>query len=277
MPWRGAVQAILEMWYPGQEGGWATADLLTGRASPGGKLPVTFPARLEDAPARAPGHPERIDPPTAPGMSGTNPDAPPVTFSEGLLTGYRWYDQQSIAPLFPFGHGLSYSTFQYSALSVRRSGDALEVGFTLRNTGPRAADETPQVYLGPIEDPSIPSAPKSLAAFRRIRIPAGRALRVVLSVPARQLTYWSTTRHAWTPAPGNRSIHVCSSSRNCALSGAVPAPSAPPKVEPVGQAVSPARATLASRPLARKLLREVPTENKDKAMPMTFDITPVAS
>ena len=68
MPWRDRVQAILEMWYPGQEGGWATADLLTGRASPAGKLPVTFPARLEDAPARAAGHPERIDPPSAPGM-----------------------------------------------------------------------------------------------------------------------------------------------------------------------------------------------------------------
>lgn len=222
MPWRDKVQAILEMWYPGQEGGWATADLLTGRASPGGKLPVTFPARLEDAPARAPGHPERIDPPTAPGMSGTNPDAPPVTFSEGISVGYRWYDEQAIEPLFPFGHGLSYSTFRYSDLAVHRLGDALEIFLTLRNTGNRAADETPQVYVGPAGTAAVPMPPKSLAAFRRAHVPAGRALRVKLTVPARQLSYWSTDRHEWTLAPDDRQIYVCSSSRDCPLSGEIP-------------------------------------------------------
>jgi len=217
MPWRDKVQAILEMWYPGQEGGWATADLLTGRASPGGKLPVTFPARLADTPARSPAHPERIDPPTAPGMSGTNPDAPPVTFSEGILVGYRWYDQQSIEPLFPFGYGLTYSTFQYSGLTIHRATNGLAVSFTLRNTGNRAVEETPQIYLGPSETAGVPMAPKSLAAFRRVRVPAGRAIRVNLNVGARQLSYWSTGGHEWILANDNREIYVCSSSRDCPL------------------------------------------------------------
>ncbi len=222
MPWRDKVKAVLEMWYPGQEGGWATADLLTGRRSPGGKLPVTFPAKLQDAPARAPGHPERIDPPTAPGMSGTNPDAPPVTFSEGILVGYRWYDGQGIEPLFPFGHGLSYSKFQYSGLAIRRVADGLEVAFTLRNAGNRPADETPQLYLGPSETAGAPMPPKSLAAFRRLRVPTGRSIRVKLNVNARQLSYWSAESHGWVLAADSRTICVGSSSRDCALRGRMP-------------------------------------------------------
>ena len=100
MPWKDRVRAILEMWYPGQEGGWATANVLLGRANPAGKLPVTFPLRLEDAPARAANHPERLGPPAAPGRSGTDPGAPAVIFSEGIAVGYRWYDLQNIrAPL----------------------------------------------------------------------------------------------------------------------------------------------------------------------------------
>jgi beta-glucosidase len=140
MPWRDKVRAILEMWYPGQEGGWATADLVLGRANPGGRLPVTFPAQLEDAPARAAGHPERLGPPRlTPAPGGTVPDAPPVTYSEGIAVGYRWYDQQQIEPLFPLGHGLSYTHFEYSGLVVRHVANGFDVIFTVRNIGPRGA------------------------------------------------------------------------------------------------------------------------------------------
>ena len=117
MPWKDRVASILEMWYPGQEGGWATADVLLGRVNPAGRLPVTFPQRLEDSPAHATGHAERNAPPAAPGTSGTNTNAPVVTYSEGVAVGYRWYDQEKLQPLFPFGHGLSYTQFAYSKLA----------------------------------------------------------------------------------------------------------------------------------------------------------------
>ncbi len=155
----------------------ATANLLLGRANPGGKLPVTFPVRLEDAPARAAGHPERWAPLPAPGTSGLDPNAPAVTFSEGIAVGYRWYDQQNIQPLFPFGHGLSYTRFQYSKLAVKRSGDGVDVTFTLRNTGSRKGAEVPQVYLGPVDNPPVPMASKSLAGFQRVELEPGRSRR----------------------------------------------------------------------------------------------------
>ena len=116
MPWKDRVRAIVETWYPGQEGGWAIADMLLGRVNPGGKLPVTFPVRLEDAPARANGHPERMGvPEELPG--GGQDGVLAATYSEGIAVGYRWYDQQKIEPLFPFGHGLSYTRFVTRTLS----------------------------------------------------------------------------------------------------------------------------------------------------------------
>ena len=205
MPWREKVQAILEMWYPGQEGGWATADLLTGRVSPGGKLPVTFPRQLADAP----------------GMGRANVDAQPVTYAEGIFAGYRWYDQQGIDPLFPFGHGLSYSKFEYSGLAFARAGDGLQVSFTLRNIGLRTADETPQVYAGPDAAAGVPMAPRSLVAFRRVRLAPGKSARVNLNVAARQLSYWSSDSHEWKLAAGKRMIYVGYSSRDCPLRGVV--------------------------------------------------------
>jgi beta-glucosidase len=203
MPWREKVQAILEMWYPGQEGAWATADLLTGRVSPGGKLPVTFPRQLADAP----------------GVGRANPDAQPVAYSEGIFAGYRWYDQRGIDPLFPFGHGLSYSKFEYSGLAITRAGSGLQISFTLRNTGLKAAAETPQVYAGPDVAAGVPMAPRSLVAFRRVRLAPGQSARVKFGVGARQLSYWSSETHEWKLAAGNRMIYVGSSSRDCPLSG----------------------------------------------------------
>jgi beta-glucosidase len=219
MPWRDKVRAILEMWYPGQEGGWATADLLMGRAAPGGKLPVTFPARLEDAPTRAAGHPERLAPAAPPGASGTNPDAPVTTFSEGIAVGYRWYDQQKIDPLFPFGHGLSYTRFEYSGLAVKRAGDDVDVSFTVRNPGPRPGAEVAQVYLGPAEGAPVAMAPKSLAGFRRVELGPGRRAAVTVRIDARQLAYWSVERHDWVRAAGGRAVYVGASSRDVRLVG----------------------------------------------------------
>jgi len=211
MPWKDRVAAILEMWYPGQEGGWATAGVLLGRVNPSGKLPVTFPSRLEDAPAHSPGAP--------PGTSGTNPNAPVVTYSEGLAVGYRWYDQQELQPLFPFGHGLSYTSFEYSGLAIASTPAGLDVTFTLRNSGRMRGSEVAQVYLGPPEPSPVPIPPRSLAAFRRVDLAAGASSRVTLHIEKRALSYWSIERHDWMPVGGVRPIYVGSSSREIRLSG----------------------------------------------------------
>jgi beta-glucosidase len=222
MPWKDSVRAILEMWYPGQEGGWATANLLLGRASPSGRLPVTFPVGIEDAPARALGHPERWAPPPPPGRSGLNADAPAVTFSEGIAIGYRWYDQQKIQPLFPFGHGLSYTQFEYSNLAVKRSTDGADVTFTLRNRGTRKGAEVPQVYVGPVDNPPVAMAPRSLAGFQCVELEPGKSTSVTIHVDARRLSYWSTDKHDWVAPPGSRAVYVGSSSRDIRLQGAIP-------------------------------------------------------
>jgi beta-glucosidase len=210
MPWKDGVRAILEMWYPGQEGGWATADLLLGRANPGGKLPVTFPVRIEDAPARAAGHPERLAPSAA-------------TYSEGIAVGYRWYDQQGIQPLFPFGHGLSYTQFAYSELAVKRRGDGVDVTFTLRNAGSRGGAEVAQAYIGPPAGGPVEFAPKSLAGFVRMDLAPGQSRQVAIHIGARALSYWSTARQEWLMAEGSREVYLGSSSRDIRLRGAIPA------------------------------------------------------
>ncbi|MFI7228988.1 glycoside hydrolase family 3 C-terminal domain-containing protein [Nonomuraea angiospora] len=201
MPWVGNVSSILQMWYPGQEGADATATLLLGGASPGGKLPVTFPRRAEDVPTA---RPERY-----PGVGGV------ADYSEGVLVGYRHYDAHGIEPLFPFGHGLSYTRFQYDGLSVRAAGGGLSVSFTVANTGWRAGVEVPQVYLGSPPGPPVPMPPRALAGFARVGLSPGERRRVTVAVPPRALQYWSDGR--WTLARGRRTVHVGSSSRDLRL------------------------------------------------------------
>jgi beta-glucosidase len=209
MPWRDKVKAVLEMWYPGQEGGWATADLLVGKANPGGKLPITFPVRATDTPALAPGHPERFD--------GVNER---VVYSEGVFVGYRHYDQNRIQPLYPFGYGLSYTTFAYSGLRVAPAGDGVDVSFTVRNAGKVKGAEIPQVYVGPPSRAAVPMAPKVLAGFERLELEPGESRAVSIHVPARQLSYWSVEAKGWRVAEGRRPVYVGASSRDIRLTGA---------------------------------------------------------
>jgi beta-glucosidase len=140
-----------------------------------------------------------------------------TTYSEGVNVGYRWFDKEKIAPLFAFGHGLSYTTFEYSGLKVTKSPDGgLEVKVTLKNSGKVDSDEVPQVYLGaPSVIPNGVQFPvRALAAFDRIHMAAGEAKTVTLHVAPRQLQYWSTKESKWVTATGIRTVSVGASSRD---------------------------------------------------------------
>jgi beta-glucosidase len=195
MPWLSQVKGVLEMWYPGDGGGFATANVLLGRADPAGRLPVTWPVAGRAAQAQA----------------------------GGVFVGYRWYDRNGRAPLFPFGYGLSYTRFSYSGLSWRTApGRGLLVRFRVTDSGQRAGDAVPQVYLGaPARRPAgAVFAPESLAAFTRVGLRPGQTRAVTLQVPLRQLQYWDSTR-GWVTATGRRPLEVGPDERSSALSTTV--------------------------------------------------------
>jgi beta-glucosidase len=236
MPWASAVRSILEMWYPGQQGGPATADVLLGRASPGGKLPVTFPADATHFPSYDPNCTDTSatgNCPMYPGVAGPSPFLAGATTSfrtitgmavNGIFEGYRWYDEHSVTPLYPFGYGLSYTRFGYSRLIVERSRDGgIEVSFRVTNTGPRAGSDVPQVYAGPSPDlpAGIQQAVRKLVQFRRVDLAVGESARLTLRVTANDLSSWSSAQQAWVVGTGPRAIYVGSSSRDLPLKATV--------------------------------------------------------
>ena len=207
MPWLGKVKAVLQMWWPGDEGGWSTAKLLLGKSSPAGRLPFTWAKRLEDYAATDPRHPERSDK----GVDGK------TTFSEGVDVGYRWFDREKTEPLYAFGYGLSYTNFTYSNLKVKKASDGgLDVSVDIKNTGSVDSDEVPQIYLGaPSKIPDGAQFPvRALVGFDRVSVAAGQNKNVTLHVPARQLQYWSTKEDKWVTASGKRILSVGASSRD---------------------------------------------------------------
>ena len=214
LPWLERVKAVLQMWWPGDEGGWATANILLGKISPAGRLPFTWGKRLADYPATDPAHPER----SSQGVNGA------TTFSEGVNVGYRWFDKEKTDPLFPFGYGLSYTTFAYSDLKALSTSDGgLDISFQLKNTGSVASDEVPQVYLGaPRQRPSgADFAIHALAGFDRVHLDAGQSQPVTIHVPLRSLQYWSTAEGRWVKATGARNVLVGGSSRDLPLETSV--------------------------------------------------------
>jgi beta-glucosidase len=213
MPWLNRVKAVLLMWYPGDEGGRATANVLTGRVSPAGRLPFTWPKVLQHNVANDPAHPER----SSAGVEGK------TIYSEGLFIGYRWFDQQQLSPLFAFGYGLSYTHFDYSDLRVRAAeGGGLAVGVQLRNSGAVAGDEVVQLYLGaPEHAPAgVQFAVRALAAFERVHLGAGESRQVLLHVAPRSLQYWSVAQQTWVSASGPRKVYVGGSERDLPLARA---------------------------------------------------------
>jgi beta-glucosidase len=210
MPWANAVKGIVENWYPGQTDGTAIAALLFGDVGFSGKLPVTFPQSLADVPASTPAQ--------WPGQNGT------VQYSEGLNVGYRWYDAKNKTPMFPFGFGLSYTTFGYKNLTVGSpdSSGNVSVGFDVTNTGSRAGTEVAQVYVG--QPSSSGEPPKNLRGFARVTLDPGQTKHATVTLDARSFQYWNGS--GWTSASGTNQILVGASSRDIRLTGQVGAPPA---------------------------------------------------
>lgn len=219
MPWGDKVKAILEMWFSGQEGARATLSVLEGEVNPAGRLPITFPQKLEDLAARDPGHPERY----APSGRISEKDAQhPNTahFTEGLLNGYRWFDQTGREPLYPFGYGLSYTTFTYGAMETVWKEGAMEVSCDIENTGERDGDEVAQCYLGRPEHvpEGIQSVPKMLVDFKRVFIRAGETKRVTFTIEERYFKYYDVKNKAFETFTGMRDVLIGASSKDIRLS-----------------------------------------------------------
>jgi len=217
MPWLDRVKAVLQMWWPGDEGGWATANILLGKVNPAGRLPFTWAKKLEDYAANDPAHPER----SAGGVDKK------TKFSEGVNVGYRWFDKQKTAPLFPFGFGLSYTKFEYSDLTVHPAeGGGLFIGMKVKNAGSVAGDEVLQVYLGaPEQRPQGADFPMhALAAFDRVHLDAGQVRAIAIQVPPRSLEFWSAAEGKWIKAMGPREVLVGGSSRDLPLKSKVTIP-----------------------------------------------------
>ncbi len=213
MPWLGSVKAVLETWFPGARGGEAIANILFGDVNPSGKLVLSFPKSEADLP-----HPVLQGPPPLPAGQSANPLAPSgffdVDYSEGLKVGYRWYDAENKEPLFPFGFGLSYSSFAYSNLHVA-SAKQVSVTFTLKNTSQRAGAEVAQVYLGLPASAGEP--PKRLVGWKKAKLAPGESQEVAVSIEPRELAIFDVAHNAWQIVPGEYRVFVGGSSRDTPL------------------------------------------------------------
>jgi beta-glucosidase len=204
--WLSHVPALFESWYAGQEQGTALAQLLFGEYSPSGKLPVTFERRWEDNPAHEVYYPKAGDKATP--------------YTEGVFIGYRHFDKAAVKPQFPFGYGLSYTTFAYKNLSVvpaNVSGDQpVTVSFDVTNTGHRAGAEVTEVYVGE-PHPNVPRPVKELKGFVKVQLNAGETRRVSLTLDRRAFAYYSVKDHDWTVDAGEFNVYVGSSSAQIEL------------------------------------------------------------
>jgi beta-glucosidase len=213
--WLDRVPALLELWYPGERGGTALAEILFGAVNPSGHLPVTFERHWADNPVHDSYYPE----------SGTNR----VVYKEGVFVGYRGYEHNHTEPLFPFGYGLSYTTFKYSNLEVKSSdassGAAYAVSFTVTNTGARAGADVAQVYVAEAA-PSVPRPPKELKGFARVELAAGETKHVSVPLNARAFTFYDVSAKHWHADAGKYSVEVGRSSEDLPLHTDVTLPSA---------------------------------------------------
>lgn len=210
MPWVDKVPAIVQAWYLGSEGGNALASVLTGDVNPSGKLPMTFPARLSDVGAHAVGQY-----PGTPRNDGSN--IVDVEYREGIFVGYRWADKNKIQPLFPFGHGLSYTTFDYGKATIDKTegsaDDVFTVSIPVTNSGDRAGREIVQLYVSDLKT-TLPRPVKELKGFKKISLEPGQTETVTFEISRDDLSYFDADKHAWVVDPGKFEALVGASSRD---------------------------------------------------------------
>lgn len=201
MPWRNKVRAIVQAWYPGQAGAQAIAEILAGATNPSGRLPITFPESLEQTPR-----------PELPGLGA--PWGTPVTvdYHEGAEVGYRWHAQQSARPLYAFGHGLSYTSFDYTDLSVD-GGNGITASFTVHNSGPREGEDVPQLYLI-----AAPNGKRlRLLAFERVALESGESRRITVTTDRRLLARFDAEAGNWHVAGGQYRVALAKSAEEALL------------------------------------------------------------
>jgi beta-glucosidase len=204
-PWRDRLAALVEAWYPGEAGGTAIARMLFGDIDAGGRLPVTFPKSEADEQvagnqAKYPGDPQGN-----------------VHYDEGVLIGYRWFDAMNLTPAYPFGFGLSYTSWKYGPLTVTPAADAsgATISFIVKNTGSRAGSDVAQLYLGlPSPGPGIVQPPRQLKGYRKVALGPGGRKRVTFAVGPRDLSYWNVNTQGWRVARGCYGVMVGRSSRD---------------------------------------------------------------
>ena len=199
MSWVNEIQGLVTMYYPGVEGGNAIARVLLGEVNPSGKLTVTYPRRLADTPAFI-----------------NYPGTKEVHYGEGIFVGYRYYDVRDIEPLFPFGHGLSYTTYEYSNLQVSSpimTGEPVQVSLSIKNTGKITGKEVVQLYISD-KQASLPRPPKELKRFAKVALQPGEAQTIRFTLDQRAFSYYNPNLKRWIAEPGEYEVLVGSSSRD---------------------------------------------------------------
>jgi beta-glucosidase len=213
-PWRNMVKGVIEAWYPGQEGGAAIAGVLFGDADPGGRLPTTFPA----SPAQEP---------TA-GNLAAYPGLTNVDYAEGVDIGYRWFQAHGDTPAYPFGAGLSYTTFDYHDLRIappnptNSTNDTVAtVTMQVTNTGTRTGEAVPELYLALPSQPTAAQPPLQLKGYQKVQLAPGQTATITFSLNDRSFAYWDTAANNWKVAPGCVGVNVGPSSATLPLTGSI--------------------------------------------------------
>ena len=211
MPWLSKVKAVLQVWYPGMAVGTATAAVLFGDADPAGRLPVTFPASNAQRPTAT-------STSAYPGTSGT------VSYDEDVFVGYRRLLQQGQTPLFPFGYGLSYTTFTQDTFVLGPFvGDAASAQVTVHNTGTRAGSQVVQVYVGALPTTSVSTPNRQLAGYSKVTLNAGESRTISIPIPRRMLSYWDTSTQTWVTPKGATSVYIGTSVATTSFAGTLSA------------------------------------------------------
>lgn len=214
--------SLVYSWFNGSEGGNALADVLTGKVSPSGKLPFTLPVKLEDSPAYALGvYPQKNETQQADVFVGLVDNGQnskrkmeqkaDADYTEGIMVGYRWFVSKDVAPMYPFGYGLSYVPFRYADAKAELKGTNIEVTFNITNQGRMTADEVAQVYVGR-PDSKVERPKYELKGFERVTLKAGETKTISINIPVEQLRHWNEFQHTWNIEKGKAVIHIGSSS-----------------------------------------------------------------